>query len=154
MAAVWPVYHPRESTDSPLWKILHNHYEDFKAAHDEHCEKQSGFFRPVVDEVVEEFFKRGDLDEGFARVSAPVLSGGINFCETLVRRQSKSVYTFTLSEPYGYNLFLGDILLIFCTVRSQFQKYSSTDPHQKLHILPYVASGLNVPKEFGYSLRA
>jgi len=54
--ASMPVYHPREPSDSPLWKILHNHYEDFKAGYDEHCEKHYGFFRSVVDEVVEEYF--------------------------------------------------------------------------------------------------
>ena len=63
-----PVYHPREPSDSPLWKILHNHYEDFKAGYDEHCEKHYGFFRSVVDEVVEEYLRCGDLHEGFARV--------------------------------------------------------------------------------------
>ena len=68
MAVLSPVYHPREPTDSPLWKILHNHYPDFKTGYDEHCEKQYGFFRPVVDEVVEEYLRCGDLHEGFARV--------------------------------------------------------------------------------------
>jgi hypothetical protein len=43
-------------------------YEDFKAGYDEHSEKQYGFFRPVVDEVVEEYLRCGDLHEGFARV--------------------------------------------------------------------------------------
>lgn len=36
--------------------IAQNHYEDFKAGYDEHCEKHYGFFRSVVDEVVEEYF--------------------------------------------------------------------------------------------------
>ena len=63
-----PVYHPREPADSSLWKTLHNHYEDFKAGYGEHCEKQYGFFRPVVDEVVEEYLRCGDSREGFARV--------------------------------------------------------------------------------------
>jgi len=68
MAALSPVYHPREPTDSSLWKILDTHYADFKSGYDEHCEKQYGFFRPVVDEVVEEYLRCGDLHEGFARV--------------------------------------------------------------------------------------
>ena len=68
MAATAPVYHPREPTDSTLWKILHHHYEDFRAGYDERCEKQYGSFRPVVDEVVEEYLRCGDLHEGFARV--------------------------------------------------------------------------------------
>jgi hypothetical protein len=37
-----------------------------KAGYGEDCESQYAFFRPVVDEVIEEFFKRGDLDESFA----------------------------------------------------------------------------------------
>ena len=68
MAAVSPLYHPRGPTDSPLWEIRHNHYPEFKSGYDEHCEKQYGFFRPVADEVVEEYLRCGDLDEGFARV--------------------------------------------------------------------------------------
>jgi len=59
---------PTHTPISPLWKILHHHYEDFKAGYDERCEKQYGFFRPVVDEVVEEHLQCGDLREGFARV--------------------------------------------------------------------------------------
>jgi hypothetical protein len=60
--------HPRWPTDSPLWKVLHNYYEAFKAGYDEHCEKQYGSFRPLVDGVVEEYLRCGDLHEGFARV--------------------------------------------------------------------------------------
>jgi hypothetical protein len=62
------IYHSRRPTDSPLWKILHNHYEDFKAGQDEHCERQYGFGGPLVDEAVEECLKRGDLHASFARV--------------------------------------------------------------------------------------
>ncbi|MGQ9670377.1 MAG: hypothetical protein ACUVWY_09450 [Desulfosoma sp.] len=49
MAATAPVYQPREPTDSTLWKIVHHHYEDFRAGYDEHCEKPYGFFRiPII----------------------------------------------------------------------------------------------------------
>lgn len=68
MPALSPVYQPREPTDSPLWKVLHQHYAAFKSGYDEYCEKQYGFFRPVVDEVGEEYLRCGDLHEGFARV--------------------------------------------------------------------------------------
>jgi hypothetical protein len=51
MAAVSPVYHPREPTDCPSWKTLKRHYEDLKANYDEESEKNYGLFRPVVDEV-------------------------------------------------------------------------------------------------------
>jgi hypothetical protein len=49
-------------------------YADFKSDSGEHCEKQYGFFRPVVDEVVEEYLRCGDLHEGFARVRCPILN--------------------------------------------------------------------------------
>jgi hypothetical protein len=63
-----PIYHPRDPTKSPLWNIPHNNYEEFKANYDESYEKQYGFFRPVIDEVVHDYLKCGDLKEGFARV--------------------------------------------------------------------------------------
>ena len=69
MLAHAPVYHPQAPTDSHLWKVLHNHYEEFKTGYDEDCEKQYGFFRPVVDEVVEDYLRCGDLHEGFAKRS-------------------------------------------------------------------------------------
>jgi hypothetical protein len=40
MPAHTAISHLREPIDSPFWKILHNHYEDFKAGHDKRCEKQ------------------------------------------------------------------------------------------------------------------
>jgi hypothetical protein len=54
MPPLSPVYRPREPTNSPLWKILHNHYGNFKTDNDDRCERQYGFFRPVANEVVEE----------------------------------------------------------------------------------------------------
>jgi len=70
-----PIHHPRESTDSALWKILHNHHEDFKAGHDEHCEKQYGFYRPRVDEMVEEYQRCGDLHGDRAELVEGALPG-------------------------------------------------------------------------------
>jgi hypothetical protein len=46
MPEALPVYHPIDPTQSPLWNILHNNYEEFKANYDESYEKQYGFFRP------------------------------------------------------------------------------------------------------------
>jgi hypothetical protein len=43
-------------------------YEGFKGAYSSAFEKRYGFFRPIVDEVVEAYLKCGDLREGFARV--------------------------------------------------------------------------------------
>src|SRR4030042_2977270 len=62
------IYHPRDSTDSPLWNLLNSHYDDFEKHYEEKYEKKYGYFRPVIKEVVEEYLKCGDLKEGFARV--------------------------------------------------------------------------------------
>ncbi|MBU2509958.1 transposase zinc-binding domain-containing protein [bacterium] len=65
------VYHPREPKKSPLWQILDKHYEQFERSYEEKFEKQYGFFRPVVRDVVHSYMKCGDLKEGFARVRCP-----------------------------------------------------------------------------------
>jgi hypothetical protein len=68
MPEALPVYHPRDPAKSPLWNILYNNYEEFKAKYDEGYEKQYSFFRPIIDDVVHDYLKCGDLKEGFARI--------------------------------------------------------------------------------------
>lgn len=65
------VYHPREPKSSPLWHLLHEHFDDFQMQYGERFNKDYGFPRPVVPEVVRGFLKCGDLQEGFARVRCP-----------------------------------------------------------------------------------
>ena len=62
------IYHPRDQFRSPLWNILHNNYEEFKTNYDESYEKQYSFFRSVVNDVVNDYLKCGNLKERFARV--------------------------------------------------------------------------------------
>ena len=62
------IYHPRDPTDSPLWNLLNNHYDDFEKHYEEKYEKKYGYLRPVISEVVTEYLKCGDLKGGFARV--------------------------------------------------------------------------------------
>ena len=61
-------YHPRRSYDSPLWKLLNNHYENFERCYEERFEQKYGFFRPIIGEVVRNYLTCGDLKNGFARV--------------------------------------------------------------------------------------
>jgi hypothetical protein len=65
------VYHPREPKKSTLWNILDRHYEDFERNYSEKFEKQYGYFRPVISEVVHAYMRCGDLKDGFARVRCP-----------------------------------------------------------------------------------
>ena len=62
------IYHPRNPQESPLWKLLNNHYDSFEQGYDERFEKQYGLFRPIVNEVVHDYLSCGDLRNGFARV--------------------------------------------------------------------------------------
>lgn len=66
-----PVYHPRKPNQSPLWRLLDDHYHDFERHYDDSCIRRYGYPRPVVSEVVEGYLKCGDLREGFARIRCP-----------------------------------------------------------------------------------
>ncbi len=62
------LYHPKQPALSPLWRILNNHYEIYEQMYDKKFKNKYGFFRPVINEVVYEYLRCGDLKEGFARV--------------------------------------------------------------------------------------
>ena len=67
----------RECTDSPLWKILHNHYEDFKVGYHEHSEKQYGSFRPVVVKSWRKISSVESCTKDLPGCAAPILSGAL-----------------------------------------------------------------------------
>ncbi|KAA3593402.1 MAG: transposase [Candidatus Scalindua sp. AMX11] len=62
------IYHPRNPQDSPLWKMLDDHYDSFEQGYDERFEKPFGFFRSIISEVVHDYLSCGDLKNGFARI--------------------------------------------------------------------------------------
>ncbi len=68
---VTAVYHPRNPTDSPLYHLLQNHFDHFEQIYDDKFEKNYGFYRQVISDVVRAYLKCGDLKEGFARVRCP-----------------------------------------------------------------------------------
>lgn len=65
------VYHPREPQSSVLWKLLDQHYQIFTRDYEQTFRKTYGYRRVVVEDVVREYLKCGDLREGFARVRCP-----------------------------------------------------------------------------------
>ncbi len=65
------VYHPREPKASPLWHLLHEHFDDFQFHYDSCFIREYGFLRPIIPEVVRGFLKCGELADGFARVRCP-----------------------------------------------------------------------------------
>ncbi|MDT8441226.1 MAG: transposase zinc-binding domain-containing protein, partial [Desulfuromonadales bacterium] len=66
-----PVYHPRQPQQSVLWKMLDQHYPAFARDYEQAFRTSYGYRRAVVDDVVREYLKCGDLREGFARVRCP-----------------------------------------------------------------------------------
>jgi len=64
------VYHPRQPQQSPLWRILDKDYASFEQEFEQKYRKTYGYRRPVVDDVVRDDLKCGDLREGLPACAA------------------------------------------------------------------------------------
>ena len=62
------VYRPRRPRETPLYRLVEEHYERFEQVYPERYEDRYGFFRLVIRETVYKYLGRGDLKQGFARV--------------------------------------------------------------------------------------
>ena len=62
------VYKPRHPKRTKLWQCLHAHFADYLNHYKEKHEKNHGYLRPIVEEVVNKYLECGDLSKGFARV--------------------------------------------------------------------------------------
>jgi len=62
------VYRARNPKASPLWQCLDAHFDTFLEIYPEVYERDYGFLRPVIPEVVGKFMGCGDFAKGFARV--------------------------------------------------------------------------------------
>jgi ribosomal protein S27E len=65
------VYRPRHPERTVLYRVLFYHFERFLAEYDGRFEREYGFFRPVVREVVERYLDCGNPRSGFARIRCP-----------------------------------------------------------------------------------
>jgi len=61
-------YKPRNPKASALYQCVQAHFGEFEAAYPTRYQEQYGFYRPVINRVVEKFLTCGDLSKGFARV--------------------------------------------------------------------------------------
>jgi hypothetical protein len=62
------VYRPRGPQESPLYRLVQEHFEPLVAVHDEQFQSQYGRLRGTAQRAVEKFLDCGILDNGFARV--------------------------------------------------------------------------------------
>lgn len=64
-------YRARNPKDSPFFKLVSEHFDDFEEKYPELFEKSHGFWRPSIRWAINKFLKCGDLKEGFAKVRCP-----------------------------------------------------------------------------------
>ena len=65
------VYRPRHPERTVLYRVLFHHFDRFLAEYESRFEKEYGFFRPIVKEVVERYLDCGNPECGFARIRCP-----------------------------------------------------------------------------------
>jgi len=62
------VYRPREPQNSFYYQCVQDHFETFEQVYEERFERQYGFFRPYIRQVIYRYLDCGDLHNGVARV--------------------------------------------------------------------------------------
>jgi transposase-like protein len=65
------VYRPRHPERTVLYRVFFHYFERFLAEYESRCEKEYGFFRPIVKEVVKRYLDCGNPCCGFARIRCP-----------------------------------------------------------------------------------
>src|SRR4030042_1959748 len=65
------VYRPRHPERAVLYRVLFHYFDRFLAEYEGRFEKEYGFFRPIVKEVVERYLDCGNPRCGFARIRCP-----------------------------------------------------------------------------------
>ena len=64
-------YRPRQPQQSAFYQLVERFYPEFRRVYAERYQERYGFWRPIIDTVVEKFLECGDLTHGFARVRCP-----------------------------------------------------------------------------------
>jgi len=65
------VYRPRHPERTVLYRVLFHYFDRFLAEYESRFEKEYGFLRPIIKEVVERYFDCGNPRCGFARIRCP-----------------------------------------------------------------------------------
>jgi hypothetical protein len=90
------VYRPRRARESPLFRLVEQHLEEFLRVYPERFAKVHGPLRPVVERVLRGFMRCGLVEHGFARlwcgtcrtsVLCPFSCRGRNFCPSCEKKK-------------------------------------------------------------------
>jgi hypothetical protein len=65
------VYRPRHPERTVLYRVLSHYFSSFLSEYESRFEREYGFLRPVVKEVVERYLDCGNPRCGFARIHCP-----------------------------------------------------------------------------------
>jgi ribosomal protein S27E len=65
------VYRPRHPERTVLYRVLFHHFDTFLKEYESRFEREYGFCRPIVKEVVERYLDCGNPRCGFARIRCP-----------------------------------------------------------------------------------
>jgi hypothetical protein len=65
------MYRPRHPERTVLYRVMFHHFERFLTEYESRFEREYGYFRPVVKEVVERYLDYGNPRCGFARIRCP-----------------------------------------------------------------------------------
>lgn len=65
------VYKRRYPKSTSLWQLLNQHFNEFLERYDDLYQSRYGFYRPVINHVVQKYLECGDLHQGFARIKCP-----------------------------------------------------------------------------------
>jgi ribosomal protein S27E len=63
-----PVYRQRGPQRTPYYRCIEDHFEAFEQVYEDRFERQYGFYRPYVKQVIYRYLDCGILHNGFARV--------------------------------------------------------------------------------------
>jgi ribosomal protein S27E len=65
------IYRPRHPERTALYRVLFHNFDRFLSEYEIRFEKVYGYFRPVVQEVVDRYIDCGNPRSGFARIRCP-----------------------------------------------------------------------------------
>ena len=91
------VYRPRRPRDTPLFRLVEQHLEEFLRVYEERFAKAHGPLRPVVEGVLRAFLTCGLVERGFARAWCgtcrltyliPYSCRGRSFCPSCEKKRS------------------------------------------------------------------
>ena len=68
MAGVYRLRHPERTV---LYRVLFHYFDRFQADYESRIEKEYGYFRPIIKDVVERYLDCGNPRCGFARIRCP-----------------------------------------------------------------------------------